>query len=155
MEKKIIKLHKVALLKDSPKPIKCSWNLTWYLELRPQLLRTTLQNLLFISGWRCCIPLLVFFFFLFCFYIYIKSLPSWMNDGMPVITARIMHPGKDILVTWRSRGTYHTLKGHIKLLNITKSCQWRSKLLWYGPFPTRNQAEIKSPWKLISEVHLN
>lgn len=69
-------------------------NLTWYLELSPQLLRNNLQkSLLLINGWRCCIPLLVllflsFFvsFYIMCTfmhaYIYIckqnPHLPGWM-----------------------------------------------------------------------------
>lgn len=38
------------------------------------------------------------YLFFFSFYVLTKSLPSWMNDGMPVITARNMHPGKETLV---------------------------------------------------------
>jgi len=73
---------------------------------------------------------------------------------MPVITARNMHPGKDILVTWRSRGTRHTLKGHINLLSITKGCRWRGELLWYGPFCPGSHAKTARKSHTDPEINL-
>lgn len=70
-----------------------------------------------------------------------------------MITARSVHPSKDVCVTQRTIGAHCTQKGHVNLLSVTKGCWQRGVFAVYGLFPpskyTKTERKISYP-----EIHL-